>query len=356
MKPLAFDHVSLTHFKNYSESKFSFGSRFNLISGLNGVGKTNLLDAVYYLATGKSYFTPYDQRVVEQGASFFRLSGSVLRNERQHSIVVKVIPGDTKEIIVDQVAVNRISEHVGFIPIVFSAPRDIELVTGASQARRRYIDHLLCQLDQQYMQALVTYNSLLQQRNAALKSNMADLRRILQTYDDQLHPVAQYVFEKRKWLQSSLAPLLYQFYATLSDEREDVECQYESQLNTYSYRVLADKNLEQDINTQRTNGGIHKDDFALMIKSMPAKEFGSQGQIKSLIFSMHLAKHSILLEHTGLSPIMVLDDIFDKLDERRLARLLEILSASAGQVFISDTDQDRLSKHLPKDIIQEIAL
>jgi DNA replication and repair protein RecF len=356
MKLLAFDHISITQFKNYSDSQFSFGPRFNLISGLNGMGKTNLLDAIYYLSTGKSYFTPYDQRVVRQGTSFFRLTGSVQRDTKRHSIIIKVIPGDAKEIVVDQVAVNRISEHVGFIPIVFSAPRDIELVTGSSQARRRYVDHLLCQVDQHYLQALVAYNSLLQQRNAALKSNMPDLRRMLQTYDDQLHPLAQYVFEKRQGLQDTMTPLLHTFYAILSDDRENVDCRYESQLAAYPYQVLADKHLDLDIHTQRTNAGIHKDDFAFAIKSMPAKEYGSQGQIKSLIFSMHLAKHQILQEHTGLPPVMILDDVFDKLDERRLARLLEILSAGNSQVFISDTDPERLSRHLPAALIHSIIL
>ncbi len=222
MKQLAFDHVSLTHFKNYSDSQFSFGPKFNLVSGLNGMGKTNLLDGIYYLATGKSYFTPYDQRVVLQGETFFRLTGSVLRDEKRHVIVIKVKPGDTKDILVDNVAVNRISEHVGYIPLVFSAPRDIELITGSSQSRRRYIDHLLCQLDARYLQSLVTYNSLLQQRNAALKNDYTDLRRMVQTYDEQLLPLATYIYEKRQWLQAVLNPKLQDMYARLPEDREAV--------------------------------------------------------------------------------------------------------------------------------------
>lgn len=357
MKQLAFEHVSLTHFKNYSDSQFSFGPKFNLVSGLNGMGKTNLLDAIYYLATGKSYFTPYDHRVVLQGETFFRLTGSVLRDQKRHAIIIKVKPGDSKDILVDNTAVSRISEHVGFIPLVFSAPRDIELITGSSQSRRRYIDHLLCQLDPQYLQSLVTYNGLLQQRNASLKNNYPDVRRMVQTYDEQLLPLATYIFEKRQWLQSVMTPKLQEMYVLLSENREAVDCQYDSQLMRYAYDVLADRHWEMDAGTQRTNAGIHKDDFNLFIKSMPAKEFGSQGQIKSLIFALHLAKHAILREHTQFTPIMVLDDIFDKLDERRLARLLGILEGDGyGQVFISDTDKDRLSRNLQGEMINEIYL
>ncbi len=357
MKPLALRQVTLTHFRNYASSQFSFGDKFNLVSGLNGQGKTNLLDAVYYLSVGKSYFTPYDQRVVLSGESFFRLEANLDRGGQTHSLIMKVKPGLSKEILLDNVTVNKVSEHLGFIPIVFSAPRDVELVSGASQARRRYLDHLLCQVDAAYLKALMEYNYILQMRNAALKNGFADLRRIILTYDQQLAPLAQMIFVKRKWLVNVLQPMLQEAYAMLSEKRETIDFIYESQLQEFPFDVLADRNWEADRNMQRTNGGIHKDDFQMLIKNRPAKEFGSQGQIKSLIFSLHLSKYALLRDQKGLYPILILDDVFDKLDDRRLSRLMEILNTpDFGQIFISDTNRERLSKEMKSESYTEILL
>lgn len=348
MKSLAFQEVVLTNFKNYAEARFSFGDKFNLISGLNGIGKTNLLDAIYYLSVGKSYFTPYDQRVVRQDELFFRLEGNLLKDALEHKIIMKVKPGILKELVLDNVAIPRISEHLGYIPVVFSAPRDIDLVYGSSQSRRRYIDHLLCQVDQDYLKALVTYNHLLDMRSAALKKGFPDLRRIITTYDEQMAPLAALIFEKRKWVVEIFMPLLKETYLTLSEKREGIDLIYESGLFEYPYDVLADMHWEADRNTGRSNAGIHKDDYKLSIKEMPAREFGSQGQVKSLIFALHLSKYSILRDQSGFKPILILDDIFDKLDERRLQRLMEILMADDfGQVFISDTSSRRVSEVLP---------
>jgi len=357
MKPLAIRQVTLTHFRNYTSAQFSFGDRFNLVSGLNGLGKTNLLDAIYYLSVGKSYFTPYDQRVVLTGESVFRLEARLFKDDSTHNLIVKVKPGMSKEILVDHVALNKVSEHLGFIPVVFSAPRDLELVNGSSQARRRYLDHLLCQMDAEYLKSLMEYNYVLQMRNAALKNGFADLRRIVMTYDEQMAPLAQRIFEKRKWLASLLKPLLQQTYATLSEDRESIDCIYESQLHEFNYDVKADRNWELDKITQRTNGGIHKDDFQLLIKNISAREFGSQGQIKSLIFSMHLTKYALLRDQKGFHPILILDDVFDKLDDRRLSMLMEILNTDDfGQIFISDTNRERLSSRMKSTDYKEILL
>ena len=254
-------------------------------------------------------------------------------------------------------SVNKISEHLGFIPIVFSAPRDIELVTGSSQSRRRYFDHLLCQVDADYLHALMQYNYLLQQRNAALKAGMPDLQRIIQTYDEQMAPFARIIFEKRQWLLRIYTPLLQQHYDFLSDKKEVVDCAYESQLLGSSYEIEADRSWPVDKNTQRSNAGIHKDDVDLKIKTLSAKEFGSQGQIKSLIFAMHLSKYAMLRQQKGYNPILVLDDIFDKLDDKRLHRLMEILhSEDYGQIFISDTSKDRLTSGMLHSNFKEIQL
>ena len=356
-KPLAILTIALVNFKNYAEATFSFGERFNLLSGLNGVGKTNLLDAVYYLCVGKSYFTPYDHRVVSHDASFFRLEGDFLKGDSPHKVVVKVKPGTQKDLLLDNIAVPRISDHLGFLPVVFSAPRDIDLVIGASQYRRRYIDHLLCQVNFSYLQSLIQYNHLLAMRNAALKEGYADLYRMVQTYDQQMAPLAKQIYETRKLLTNDFSISIPDVYHTLSEQRENIHIEYESKLSEQPYEVLADLNWEADKNTGRTNAGIHKDDFKFFINDYPAREFGSQGQIKSFIFTLHLTKYRILSQQTGFKPILILDDVFDKLDEHRLHRLMDILSTSDfGQVFISDTAANRVGAYLSNGMIKHIEL
>lgn len=345
----------MTCFKNYAEARFTLGDRFNLISGLNGTGKTNLLDAIYYLCVGRSFFSSQDQRVVSQGESFFRLEGKVSRGDARHQVIIKVRPGTLKEIWLDGIHRPRISDHLGFFPVLFSAPKDVDLIMGPGQSRRKYFDHLICQIDPGYLHALMKYNHLLQMRQAALKQGMSELRRMIQTYDEQMSPLAQIIFEKRQWLMTDLARWLQETYTHLSDGKETIRIVYDSQLEKYPYAVLADMNWESDKNTGRTLAGIHKDDFDLFIKELPAKEYGSQGQIKSLIFALHLSKYHILREQTGFNPILILDDIFDKLDEQRLHRLMEILMADDfGQVFISDTSPNRVGHLLPGSMLHHI--
>ena len=349
MKPLYVEDISITNFKNYTTARFSLGSRFNLAYGLNGTGKTNLLDSIYYLCVGRSYFTPFDQKVVTSGESFFRLEGKVRKDETEHQILVKVKPGITKDLLLDGVARDRISDHLGFLPVVISAPRDIDLIIGPGASRRKYIDHLLCQLDPEYLRSLVTYNHLLNLRTSALKQDFKDLRRMVQTYDDQMAPHASVIFNRRKWLRNEIAPLLQSNYGILSNNREGVNLEYESRLHEHPYEKLVEMSWIADKKTQRSNAGIHKDDFILSIKDLQAKDYASQGQIKSLIFALHLSKYKILSEECGYKPILILDDIFDKLDEIRLSRLMELLMKDDfGQVFLSDTSYKRVGDFVPE--------
>ena len=355
MKPLSIDEIKLTNFKNYREQNFRLGNRINLVYGLNGTGKTNLLDSIYYLSVGKSFFTAFDQKVVAYGEDFFRIEGNLTKGDSKHEIVIKVKPGESKTVILDGLPRNRVSDHLGFIPVVISAPKDIELVSGTGQSRRRYVDHLLCQIIPDYLKSLVTYNHLLAMRNAALKADFKDLRRMIMTYDEQISPHAHFIFEKRKWLQEEISPLLQANYKLLSDDRENVSISYESKLNGMMFEFLADMNWESDRNLQRTNAGIHKDDFALSIKNMPAKDYASQGQIKSIIFALHLSKYKILASHSGYKPLLIFDDIFDKLDEHRLARLMEILvEPEFGQVYLSDTNRKRVGNFVTDSQLTEI--
>jgi DNA replication and repair protein RecF len=357
MKPMVIEQVSLTNFKNYTHAQFRFGNKFNLVYGLNGTGKTNLLDSVYYLCVGKSYFTPHDHKIVLHNETFFRLESDVRKDETLHHLIIKVRPGIIKELWLDGMSLDRISDHLGFMPVVFSAPRDIDLVYGFGISRRRYIDHLLCQVDPNYLKALVSYNHLLQMRNASFKQDFRDLHRMIKTYDEQIAPFAAIIYEKRKWLASIIEPLISSIYLTLSDKREEVTFTYDSRLKDYSYDVLADMHWDMDKGTQRSNAGIHKDDYQLRIRNRPAKEFGSQGQVKSLIFALHLSKYQVLCQESGYKPVLILDDIFDKLDERRLVRLMEILSLpDYGQILLSDTNRKRVGDFVSADNLNEIEM
>lgn len=357
MKPLAVRELLLTNFKNYSETGFQFGPGFNLVCGLNGIGKTNLLDALYYLCIGKSYFTSSDQKVVRQQETFFRLDGHLTKGDESHHVVIKVKPGSLKEIVVDNILLPRISDHLGFAPLVISAPRDNDIVYGISQVRRRYFDHLICQVDHDYLKALSGYNHLIEMRNAALKQGFPELKTIIATYDEKLAPLATYIFEKRKYVLTSLIPHVQDIYAAFSEQKEAINLEYESDLHRYPYHVLVDMNWESDKLSGRSGSGIHKDDIKLTIKNMSARDHGSQGQIKSLIFALHLGKFNVLQRETLFKPLLILDDIFDKLDDRRLHRLIERLSTpDFGQIFISDTSVSRVKELVNDQDISIIAM
>lgn len=344
MKSLLLRQARLINFKNYAEAVFRFGEKFTLVIGRNGVGKTNLLDAIYYLCVGKSYFTSLDHRIVRQGEDFLRLEGDVLHDREEVRIVVKVKPGSVKEISRNGNPYARIGEHLGFMPVVFSAPRDMDIVTGTGEVRRRYVDHLLCQVDPSYLASLQAYNHLLALRNAALKQALSGLHSLLETYDEQMTPHATLIYQRRAALMEDLSTTLKATYAFISEEAESVSIAYSSPLHEYPYHILADRARELDRLTQRSSTGIHKDDYLLTIRDLPAREFGSQGQIKSLIFALHLSKYRLLRDRSEYLPLLILDDIFDKLDEHRLRRLMETLTAEEfGQVFISDTSSDRVA-------------
>lgn len=311
------------------------------------MGKTNLLDAVYYLCMGKSHFQSTDKNVVKKGEAFFRLEGDFLL-EKDEKIVAKVVPSEQKTIERNNTPYPRISEHVGLLPIVFMAPDDTALALEGSEERRRFMDNSLCQLDQQYLESLVAYNKLLEKRNAILRQFAAHggfNQVLIETYNHQLTEPATYVFEKRKWFNSLFQPLFNHFYASISQEAEPVECNYRSQLYDSGLEHLLTNSLEKDRQLQRTSCGIHRDDLAFHLKNLPLKRFASQGQLKSFVISMKLAQYELLRQHKQKLPILLLDDLFDKLDDRRASQLIELLvNGDFGQVFITDTHPERAAE------------
>ncbi|MEM1219578.1 MAG: DNA replication and repair protein RecF [Bacteroidota bacterium] len=338
----------LTQYKNYDRQLMECSPAFNCVVGKNGMGKTNLLDAIYYLCIGKSYFTPLDRYVVQHEQSFFRLEGYFERNGKNEKIVAKVQPGKSKVLERGDVVYAKLAEHVGLLPVVVIAPDDTSLVSEGSESRRRFLDNTLSQLDPIYLKHLIQYNKLLKQRNALLKEfskkgkvNLA----LVQTYDDQMAGPAQAVYEKRQQLIQALAPLLEKYYQRISGAQESVSCAYQSSLAEASLSYLLGKAWEKDRALQRTTVGIHRDELLFHMEGSLIKRFGSQGQRKSFLFALKLAQYEILSQRSGNSPILLLDDLFDKLDQDRVEQLLSLLREEPfGQIFISDTDAGRMQQ------------
>jgi DNA replication and repair protein RecF len=339
-------NIAVTQFKNYDLSAFQFTERIVGICGPNGKGKTNLLDAIYYLCFTKSYFTRNDLQIAQFGKEGFRLQGRI----DEHKIVCIHRGTGKKEFYVDEVAYTKMSNHIGKFPAVMVAPDDVELITGNSEERRRYMDTVLSQADPVYLQQLIVYNKILQQRNSLLK-RFADTGytdwQLLETMDEQLAGPCNYIYQKRKELAAKLIPLVLSFYIQIAGKDETLELEYESQLNEADFYSLLNQCRQKDFMLQRSNGGIHKDDIGTTLSKQPFKSTASQGQRKSLLFALKLAEFEILRSTKNEAPILLLDDVFEKLDDSRMHQLLQwVCKQNSGQVFITDTHYDRLHQSL----------
>jgi DNA replication and repair protein RecF len=360
---LHLDRLILTHFKNYESQRLIFSERINCFVGLNGMGKTNILDAVYYLCMCKSYFLPSDGDVILRGQIFMRLEGHFKKNNQSEKIVAKVQNRKKKIIERNDNMYAALSNHIGFLPVVMFAPDDTLLAKEGSEERRRFMDTALSQIDNQYLTNLIFYNKILDQRNALLKKSdesKENTEGLLAVYDTQMTPPAQYIFDKRQAFISQFTPVFNDIYKKISGAREDVTIHYNSQLIGDSLTNLLKKSREKDRLLQRTTTGIHKDDWLFEIDEKPLKKFGSQGQLKSFVMSLKLAQYEVLSnsqhdETKGIKgekqdlPILLLDDIFDKLDDERVSNLLQlIVNQSFGQIFITDTHEERINDIVKK--------
>lgn len=337
----------MVNFKNYGETKIAFAKKINLIYGKNGVGKTNLLDAIYYLCFCKSYFNASDSANIRHEQGFFRLVGEFDRLTTKEEIIAKVAKGKKKVISRNQSVYDKFSQHIGLCPLVIIAPDDTELIRGASELRRKLINTTLAQLDTAYLKTLIRYNRVLQQRNALLKQ-FAEQQRfnpiLLETYTTQLIPLGETLHQKRQALLQQMSPVLQRYYEYLSQGKEKVRLDYQSQLNDNSFAELLKNTLSNDRHLNRTTTGIHRDNLLLTIEGYPLKKFGSQGQQKSFIVALKLAVYQLIQQHQEIAPILLLDDIFDKLDATRTSRLVDLVSGEAfGQLFISDTQLERIA-------------
>ncbi len=367
---LQLQNISLIQFKNYAQQQFSFGKKVIGICGNNGIGKTNLLDAIYYLCFTKSYFTSGDGHCVMQGQQGFRVSGNMaialnhadvnveamVRGDTNHNhedqLTVTCILRETgkKEFTVNDESYTRTSKHIGRLPCVIVAPDDVELILGGSEERRRFIDTLLCQLNPDYLLELIDYNKLLQQRNSLLKrfaeQGKTDTS-LLEVMNEQLSGRGQFIYATRSSFLQTFLPQVAAHYHTIAQQEEPVELRYRSQLHEQSMHPLLLQSIAKDMALQRTTTGIHRDDLELLLSNQPFKQIASQGQRKSLLFALKLTEFETLQSQKGFAPILLLDDVFEKLDAGRMENLLrEVCIEKAGQVFITDTHRERLEKNL----------
>ena len=360
--------ITITQFKNYDFDSFSFTERIIGICGLNGRGKTNLLDAIYYLCFTKSYFTKTDGFNIRFNADGFRLEGTApaqpvlaptgkdentTRNSEdvqtvlnQDKIICIFRGVGKKELLLNDVPYIKFSEHIGKFPCVMIAPDDIEMIIGGSEERRRFMDTVISQINAAYLQQLIIYNKVLMQRNSLLKKFAEQGKTdwtLLEVLDDQLVQPGNYIFAKRKEFSLQLIPLVQQFYNKIANNNEVVSLQYESQLNDTEFFSVLNQYRQKDFILQRSNGGIHKDDIGIQLNGQVFKTTASQGQRKSLLFALKLAEFELLKINKGFTPLLLLDDVFEKLDEGRMQNLLNwVCNENNGQVFITDTHKERL--------------
>lgn len=339
--------LSVLNFKNYEEASLGFLPGVNAFTGDNGAGKTNLLDAIHYLSLCKSYFNPIDSQQIRQGADWFMVQGAFEHGEREDTVACSLKRNQKKQFKRNKKEYQRLADHIGLFPLVMISPNDAVLISDGSEERRRFMDNVISQNDNHYLDELITYNKYLQNRNVLLKQAARggggpDMS-LLQVLNEQLIRSGNHIFARRKAFMEEFEPIFNEYYQYLSGQAETVSLQYESQLLQRSFQDLLDESLQRDLALERTTIGIHKDEISFTIRDMPMKKFGSQGQQKSLVIALKLAQYRFLHQHKGYKPLLLLDDIFDKLDEKRTRKLLQMVSdGDFGQLFITDTHAERI--------------
>lgn len=339
-------NITLLNFKNYSSAEIQFSNTVNAFVGNNGAGKTNLLDAIYYLCLCKSYFNPIDSQHIKTNEDLFLIQGDFERNNKNEKITCGLKRNQKKQFKRNKKEYDKLANHIGLFPLVMISPNDTNLITDGSEERRKFIDNVISQTDSNYLDQLIVYNKHLLNRNALLKQ-VALTRNLdvalLQILNAQLVVSGKLIFEKRQQFLTEFIPLFNQHYSYITNNAEQVALVYQSQLNGQSFETLLGQALEKDKILERTTVGIHKDELLFAIGDMPLKKFGSQGQQKSFLIALKLAQYSYLQKYKTFKPLLLLDDIFDKLDDLRVKKLMKMVSHhDFGQIFITDTGKERV--------------
>ena len=344
--------LTLTHYKNIEASRFEFQAPINCFIGNNGIGKSNILDSIYHLAFTKSYFNPSGIQNIQFGKEFFLIEGTFDKEGKEVKINCSLKKGQKKTFKKNGKIYDRIVDHIGLIPLVIISPADRNLIIEGSSTRRKFIDGVIGQTDKVYLKNLTDYNKILAQRNALLKffaQNRTFDAETLAVYNHQISELAHPIYERRKSFMEIFIPIFSERHFSISKGVEEVGIQYVSDLSQKNMSELLDQSLEKDKLMQFTSVGIHKDNMNLLITDMPIKKFGSQGQQKTFLIALKLAQFDFIKKKSGVNPIVLLDDIFDKLDQDRVCQTIQLFdNGSLGQIFISDTHEERIKTALEK--------
>jgi len=346
-------HLSLVNYKNFDSKTLEFDPVINCLVGDNGVGKTNVLDAIYHLCFGKSYFNPVSTQNIMHGTDFFVVEGEFEKLNRTEKILCSFKKGTKKVIKRNGKPYEKFSEHIGFLPLVIISPSDRDLILEGSETRRKFMDGVISQSDKVYLQNLIKYNKVVSQRNSLLKyfaANRTFDRDTISIYNEQMNTLGTAIHQKRIEFIESFLPIFKEQYQNISEKDEQIDLSYESQLSDDTLLNLLEKNIEKDRALQYTSVGVHKDDLSFTIAGHPIKKFGSQGQQKSFLIALKLAQFHFIKQLADTTPILLLDDIFDKLDENRVSHIVGLVKDdNFGQIFISDTHADRT-----EDVVKNI--
>ena len=351
--------IALFNYKNFSDINFEFNPKINCFVGKNGIGKTNVLDAIYHLANGKSYFNPLSIQNIKHECDFFVIDGIFEKQNRSEQIVCSLKRGQKKILKRNGKAYDRFSDHIGFVPLVIISPSDQDLIIEGSETRRRFMDSVIAQSDNLYLQNLIKYQKIVSQRNALLK--YFALNRVFETdtleiYNEQLTDFGQQIFEVRKTFIADFEPIFNKHYQTISDNKEAVSLDYQSSLLNQNFLEQLRESINKDRILQYTSVGVHRDDLIFEIGHYPIKKFGSQGQQKTFLIALKLAQFELLKAKSGEKPIVLFDDVFDKLDANRVQKIVEMVNDDTfGQLFMTDTQPER-TENILKTTNQEFKI
>lgn len=342
--------LSIIDYKNIEEAQMAFCPKLNCFLGDNGAGKTNLLDAIYYLSFTKSFFNAVDTMNIRYEKEFFMIRGLYDRSGQEETVSAGFKANHKKQFKLNKDLYKRLSDHIGTFPLVMVSPSDSTLITGGGEERRRFVDGVIAQYDKAFLESFLRYNRVLIQRNTLLKQ-FAETRRFdpetLAMYDDQLATYGQHVLEGRKSFIERIIPVFQYFYEYVSGGREQVALTYDSTIGPEGFQQALESSRSRDLQLQYTTLGPHRDDLSLLLGEHPMKKTGSQGQNKTYLIALKFAQFEFMKTQSGMKPILLLDDIFDKLDSKRVGKILELVSDNQfGQIFITDTNQEHLDNIL----------
>lgn len=347
--------LSLINFKNYDEAQLELSDKINCFLGNNGEGKTNLLDAIYYLSFCKSYFNPIDSQNIKHDQPFFVVEGKYQNNDKEEAIYCGLKKGQKKQFKFNKKNYDKLADHIGKIPLVIITPLDIMLIIDGSDVRRKFVDGIIAQYDKSYLTNLLAYNKALNHRNLLLKSfwlNRTFDEESLAVWNDQLVQYGNVIHESRKKFIEEFTPIFQQYYTKISEDKEKVALVYRSQLNENDFKTQLEATIDKDRANHYSNTGIHKDDLIFQLGENPLKKYGSQGQQKTYLLALKLAQAELIQKISNKLALILLDDIYDKLDGNRMSQLLSIVGGgNFGQIFITDTNLNRIPDILDQENI-----